>query len=219
LFDEDFDLPAQTLEPEVIEPVYSVAELIAAREEAANDSRDAALAEAEACARMMASRALATISAQLEAARAEAASIAEQSSEAIARVLLGCFAAAFPALSARHGQSEVAALLREILPTLHREPKITVRVSPHTAPTLTAELQSLDADLTARLRLVPTDAVAPGDARITWDSGAATRDAASLWTQIESILAPAGLINPAAPINPSPPASREPAAKEHEIVE
>ena len=60
-----------------------------------------------------AGRALAEIAAQIAAARAEAASIAEQSAEAIARLLLDCFAAAFPALSARHGPGEVAAVLRD----------------------------------------------------------------------------------------------------------
>jgi hypothetical protein len=60
---------------------------------------------------------------------------------------------------------------------------------------MTEEIHSLDADLAARVRLIPTDAMAAGDARVTWDNGAATRDAVSLWSQIESILAPAGLLN------------------------
>src|SRR5436305_1056752 len=122
LFDEDFDLPSKPPEPEVIEPVFTAAELLAAREEAAQDSRDRAIAEAEASVQVAASRALAAIAAQITAARDEAASIAEQSAEAIARLLLGCFATAFPALSARHGAGEVATVLHEILPALHREP-------------------------------------------------------------------------------------------------
>ena len=48
LFDEDFDLPPRSAEPEVIEPAYSAAELAAAREEAAQEGRDRALAEADA---------------------------------------------------------------------------------------------------------------------------------------------------------------------------
>jgi flagellar biosynthesis/type III secretory pathway protein FliH len=110
-------------------------------------------------------------------------------------------------LSARHGPGEVAAVLREILPALHNEPKITVRINPYLIPAITEELLSLDADLVARMRLIPTDNVAPGDVRVTWENGAATRDAASLWTQIASILAPAGLLN------------LEQTAKEHELVE
>jgi len=207
LFDEDFDQPAKPLEPEVIAPVFTAAELLAAREEAAQDGRDRAIAEAEGSARIASSRALAEIAKQFTAAQEEAASIAEQSAEAIARLLLDCFATAFPALSARHGPGELAGVLREILPALHREPKITVRINPLLVPAMTEELHSLDADLVARVRLIPADSVAVGDARITWENGAATRDAASLWRQIESVLAPAGLLN------------LEPTAKEPELVE
>jgi flagellar biosynthesis/type III secretory pathway protein FliH len=195
LFDEDFDVPATAPEPEVILPVFSAAELMAAREEAAQASRDIALAEADTTERAMAGRTLTRIATQIAESRLEAVSIAEQSAEAIARLLLDCFATAFPALSARHGSAELAAVLREILPALHREPQITVRISPHMIAAMTDEIRSLDADLLARVRLIPTDAVAPGDARITWENGAATRDASALWGQIENILAPAGLLN------------------------
>ena len=80
------------------------------------------------------------IAEQLAAARAEAAAVAEQSSEAIARLLLDCFATAFPALSARHGASEVAAVMHLVLPALHREPKITVRINPHLIAAMTEEI-------------------------------------------------------------------------------
>jgi flagellar biosynthesis/type III secretory pathway protein FliH len=207
LFDEDFDLPAKPPEPEVIEPVFTAAELLAAREQAAQESHDRAIAEAEGSARITASRSLAEIAAQITLARDDAVAVAEQSAEAIARLLLDCFATAFPALSARHGPGELAAVLREILPALHREPKITVRINPGLVPVITEELRSLDADLAAHVRLIPADNVAVGDARITWENGTATRDAASLWRQIENVLAPAGLLN------------LEPTTKEHELGE
>jgi flagellar biosynthesis/type III secretory pathway protein FliH len=207
LFDEDFDLPPPPPEPEVIQPVFTAAELMAARDEAARDSHDSALAEAAGSARALMGRALAEIAAQIAAARAEAASIAEQSAEAIARLLLDCFATAFPALSARHGAGELAAMLREILPALHREPKITVRINPHLIAPMTEEIHALDAELATHVRLIPTDAMAPGDARVTWENGAATRSSVALWEQIEGILAPAGLLN------------AKQTVKEHELVE
>ena len=165
------------------------------RSAAAAPTRAGALAEAEASVTRTASQALTVIAEQIAAARTEVASIAEQASEAIARLLIDCFAAAFPALSARHGPEEAAAVLRHLLPALHREPKITVRVSPLILEAMTKEITVLDPDLADHIRLIPTDAMAPGDARVTWEHGAATRDTASLWTQIESILAPVGLLN------------------------
>jgi flagellar biosynthesis/type III secretory pathway protein FliH len=197
LFDEDFDLPAQPYvgpEPEVIEPLFTFAELQAAREEVAHESREAALGEAHASTTAAAGQALTAIAGQLVAARAGADAVAEQSADAIARLLLACFAAAFPALSARHGAAETAALLREILPALRHEPMIVIRVSPHVAPEMIKEIQEFDADLAAHVQVVPTDALPIGDAQVNWHNGAARRDAASLWRQIEQILAPAGLL-------------------------
>jgi hypothetical protein len=195
LFDEDFDIPPPSSEPEVIEPLFTAAELHAARDEAARESRDATLAEIDATGRAATGLALTEIARQITAARADIVSNAEQSSEAIARLLVNCFATALPALGARHGPAEVVAVLRQILPVLHREPRISIRVNPHLVETLTKEFHSADADLAARLRLIPTDAVALGDARIDWENGSATRDTAALWTQIENILAPAGLLH------------------------
>ena len=75
------------------------------------------------------------------------------------------------------------------------ETKITVRVNPHILEDVTAELRILDPDLAARVHLVPTDAMPRGDARIAWENGAAARDTASLWSQIESILTGIGPLN------------------------
>jgi flagellar biosynthesis/type III secretory pathway protein FliH len=228
LFD-DFDVPAPSPEPEVIEPMFTGTELIAAREEAEQAGRAAALAEIDASMRAASRLALTEITEQINAARAEVALIAEQSAEALTRLLLGCFATAFPALSDRHGPAETAAVLREILPALHHEPKITVRVNPLLVQALTEEFLSFDSDLAARLRLVPTAAVALGDARIAWENGAATRDTASLWKRIEAVLAPAGLLKPADAPGPAEPGREpphrakpldtSPTAKEHDLVE
>src|ERR1700722_18674818 len=99
LFGEDFDLPPRQSEPEEILPVFSAAELMAARDEATQEGREIATAEAELSMRAASSRGLAEIATQISAARAEAATMAEESAEAIARLLFGCFATALPALS------------------------------------------------------------------------------------------------------------------------
>src|SRR3954465_9276162 len=88
LFGEDFDLPPPPPEPEIIEPVFTEAELIAAREQAARESRGAALAEADTSTRAVSGAALNEIARQLTGARDAAALISEQSAEATARLLL-----------------------------------------------------------------------------------------------------------------------------------
>ena len=55
----------------------------------------------------------------------------------------------------------------------------------------------LDPELSPRVRLVPTDAVAFGDVRIDWQDGTAQRDAGSMWRTVRGILVGADLLEPA----------------------
>ena len=43
-------------------------------------------------------------------------------------------------------------------------------------------------------RLSHANAMPPGDVRIAWRNGSATRDAAELWRQVAAVLMPAGLL-------------------------
>ena len=69
--------------------------------------------------------------------------MAEQSAEAIARLLLGCFATAFPALGARHGATEATAVMRAFCRPASRTQDYRPGQSASVSP-MTEELQSLD---------------------------------------------------------------------------
>ncbi|MEJ0016100.1 MAG: hypothetical protein WDN25_05945 [Acetobacteraceae bacterium] len=112
LFAEDFDRPEAVLDPEVIEPVFSAAELTAAREAAWRDGHEAGLKEAaqgNAAALQLSVR---TIGEQFAVECAAAHAHAEAAAGAIARLLLDSLAAAFPTLCAQHGNAEVRSLVR-----------------------------------------------------------------------------------------------------------
>lgn len=194
LFTEDFDVPEVAPGPMVVEPALSADDLIAAREAAWNDGHAAGLRDAEASDAATTRQTITAIAEQLIAERDAAAARAEQSAEAIARLLLDSLAAAFPALCARHGDAEVRAIIRAVLPALSQEPAVTVRAHPRTARSVAQEITRLDPDLTAHVETIECDAMPPGDVRISWRSGAATRDAAALWQQVAAVLAPAGLL-------------------------
>jgi len=129
-----------------------------------------------------------------EASKA-AADVTEQAVEAVARLLMDSLATLFPALCARHGEAELCALIRTILPAMAQEPALTVRVNPMHTPALMRELDRLDPDLVERVRLVPVEAIAAGDIRVTWRDGAAVRDTAELWQQVHEVLGSAGLLS------------------------
>lgn len=194
LFAEDFDRPETAPQPEAVDPVFSANELAAEREVAWHAGHEAGLRDAVASDAAAARQALGAFAEQFAAACAAAAARAEESAEAIARLLLDGLAAAFPALCARYGDAEVRAIVRKVLPALTQEPTITVRAHPRTAKAAAQEIARLDPDLAARVQPVECDEMPPGDVRIAWRNGTAMRDAAALWQQVAAILAPAGLL-------------------------
>ena len=197
LFAEDFDLPPvpdAPPEPEVIEPTFSATELEVVRTETWQAARADTLSEAAAADHAVIRQTVAAISAQLVTAREAANQVATQSAEAIARLLLDGLALALPALCARYGDGEVAAVIGAVLPALAQEPAITVRVNPLHALAVKRDIERLDPDLASRTRIAPVEDMAPGDVRVVWRNGSATRDTAALWDQVAEALGTVGLL-------------------------
>lgn len=209
LFAEDFDLQVGVTvldppaEPEVIAPGITSEAVETAREQAYAEGYSRGLSQAAQDRAEIAGQLLAGIAQSLADAEAAARDAAEVSATAVAELLINSLAALFPTLCARHGAGEVAALARTVLPALDREPRISLRVSPHVLPELEGELARLDPELRARITVIPTDAIAPGDIRIAWQDGAAGRDGATLWAQIAATLAEYGLAAPEIPTGES----------------
>jgi flagellar assembly protein FliH len=208
LFAEEFDAqsgitvldpPEPPDEPETIAPSFTQEALETAREAAYAEGYSRGLSQAAQDRAEIGGQLLAGIAQRLADAEAAAREAAEASALAVAELLINTLAALFPTLCARHGAGEVAALARTVLPALDREPRISLRVSPHVLPELEAELARLDPELRARIAVIATDAVAPGDIRIAWQDGGARRDGAALWAQIAATLAEYGLAAPELP--------------------
>jgi hypothetical protein len=114
--------------------------------------------------------------------------------------LLESLAATFPALCASHGDAEVRAIVRTVLPALSQEQVITVRAHSRTLAALTQEIARVQPDLAADVQTVECDAMQLGDVLIAWRNGSAVRDAAVLWEQVAAVLVPAGLLQTEAAI-------------------
>ncbi len=198
LYAEDFDdeNQAETAashpapEPEVIEPVFTAAELEAARA----DARAIGRAEAERGVAASRLQVLQLIASGMTEAREEAHHIAEQAAEAVARCTLTSLAACLPALCAQHGADELRALIRVVLPALTNEPRITVKLHPHMVAVVRDEIASLEIEAADRITLQPSEAIAPGDARVGWSDGSAGRHAARAQAAVENALAVLGLL-------------------------
>ncbi len=198
LFAEDFDAveivpppePEITPEPEMIEPILTAADL----EDARAEGRAAGRAEIEHGLAATRVQMLGLIARGMEDARAASAQVSEAATEAVARTMLSALAACLPALCARHGETELRALVRGLLPSLVNEPRITIRINPLMMQAMTGELTALDAELAERVVLIPAEQMPPGDARLSWQDGSAVRDARQVRIAVEDSLAALGLL-------------------------
>ncbi len=199
LFAEDFDdatgvtVIEAPAEPEVIAPVFSAADLESAHARAYADGRAAGLGEAAATHDHAAREALADIARALETAGAELAGLAADHADEVARLLLDTLMTLLPATCARHAEAEVRAVARAVLPALQREAAVTVRAHPRTAGAIAEEIERLDPELAARIRLLPADHLAASDIRIGWADGGAVRDTDAAWREIAEVLEQSGL--------------------------
>lgn len=196
LFDEDFDAPAPS-DLEVIAPpaaALTQADLAAAREGGIAEGRVAASAERAVAAETLAAAADALVR-ELACLRDAMRAAAEENATAIARLLLDTLATLFPALCARHAQTELRAVVAALMPGLAREPEIVIRVAPALVDALAQEVARACPDDSHRVRIVADISVPLGDVRLRWQDGAAKRDAAALWKAVAEVLAPSGLLS------------------------
>jgi hypothetical protein len=198
LYAEDFDdtgdhgaaAPDPVPEPEIIEPVFTAAELDAARAEASL----AGQADAERGLAGSRTQLLARVASTIEEACAGAREVAEQAAEGVARCMLGALAACLPSLCEQHGAAELRAFVRTLLPALTDEPRVIVRINPAMMAMMQSEIGSLDDEVAERVQLLATEAVPPGDARVTWGEGSAVRDTSRARAAFEVGLAELGLL-------------------------
>jgi hypothetical protein len=126
-----------------------------------------------------------------EVARAHAETVADS----VARVALGAVAALLPAACAKHGKAEVAALAGAILPGLIHAPHVAIRIHPAAADVLAPVIARLDPDMQGRVVIVPTETLAAGDLRISWQDGQASSDVEAVARAIGATFARFGLID------------------------
>jgi flagellar assembly protein FliH len=199
LFADDFDAPPPPRPVPALEqlpppPSYGQDALDAAVARAQAEGHAQGLADAAAATEARVAEALATIAERLADAAGSAAHVTDKSADVIARLVLGAVLAGYPLLGGRHGLDEVRWLVRRTLPGLLKEPRVTFHVHPSMVSAIGDVLAAVRHDERQHMTIERSDAIPPGDARISWPFGAAVRDMADTVRAIEEMLRPYGLL-------------------------
>lgn len=139
--------------------------------------------------------ALSALASNLTQARADAARHAEAVADSIARTVLTILAGLLPDLSRNHGDAEVRALLKHLVPILAPGLRLVIRVHPDLVDILAQDVATLDDTLLPHIELRPAN-LQPGDVRLAWEDGSLTRDAAAMVAAVHDSLKDCGLTVP-----------------------
>ena len=203
LFAEDFDEPApptpepvETPEPapEIQEPVFSLADLQQARADAIEAEREAVRLEQIDAQQMALRLALADIGHAMEGARQAAGQLAEAHAQATAGLIMTLLRTMLPTMCERYGEAEVRALLKVLQPALRSEPVVTIQLHPITHAAIAHDLDVMRLALPGDVRVTGNEALLPGDVRLHWQDGAASRDTAALLHGIDAAFDAAGFV-------------------------
>lgn len=166
------------------EPSFTTSEMDAARADGYADGHAAGLAEAAASYAAATLEAVRHISALLTTAQGEAARVTDAAATAGSAALVAALNAVMPELIQRSALGETTAMLRHVAPALSREPQLRIDVPPPIADGVRAALQDLPPALLNAVEVVGAETMAPGDARISWAAGRATRQPAEVWRRV-----------------------------------
>ncbi len=210
LFIEDFDQIDDIADPAPAAPV-AAALLDEAYARGVADGVARRQAEDDAAARLLAER----CTEEFRRAEDSLGEMADHAADQLARLMFGVLESLVPEICAACGPAEISALTRTLLPQLRSEPRIRIRLNPHDAPGVLAQMDVLNDDVRDRVVVTQTDAVARGDIRVTWQDGEMLRDTAAIWQQVADALCQFGFLDAAA----AKPASVQGRGRTQQVVE
>jgi flagellar assembly protein FliH len=192
LFDVSFDQPEPPEgAPRPAEPVFSQADLDAARGEGFALGRAAALAEAAAATEARIAAALEALQRgieQLNAAREEMCRATERAALELMREVLR---QAVPALCRKEAFSELEALVARCFAEAFTEPRLVLRVNDALFDAMQSRIGTLSqtTGFTGKVVLLADETLSLEGGRIEWADGGAERDPLRLMTEIDAALA------------------------------
>lgn len=201
LYAEDFDDPGILPDAPVVPlaPSFSLADLEAAQADACRSAVSAARSEWEASASNLRASSLDRVAASVAAAQEGARLSVEEAAIETAKAMLSLLTGLLPHLCRLHGDVEVRALLRVLLPQLTQQPRIVVRVHPAVLDGVREDLRRLDSEIAAVVSVSALETLARGDARVGWTNGELRRDGDAIAGALRAGLAELGLLEPPHP--------------------
>ena len=195
-FDVSFDAPllaehqAEEATVEEAEPTFSLNDLEEAREGGFEDGRQAALeASADGIEKRIAGaiEAIATKLAHVDVCKASADGQTQALSVDLLRRITQKL---LPVAAEKYGLEEIEQVLKECLPLITGDAKLSLRINDKVAPEVERRLNDIIQinALLVKVNIIPDVNLGPSDCIVNWGDGGAERDYDSIWVEIDTIL-------------------------------
>ncbi|MGF1630233.1 MAG: hypothetical protein ACFCUT_12245 [Kiloniellaceae bacterium] len=201
LFDTNFDAEqsakakaaaaAQAAVEEPPAPTFGEEELEAARRAAFAEGQAAGFADAEASHAKRLALAVESLPPLFAQLAQEAAAETDERRRDTLDAALTVVRKLFPQLARRNGLEEAHAVIEQCLERLRDEPRVVIRCADEDLDALRVQIEQSAAKggYEGKLVFLADERLAPGDLRVEWADGGAERDQASLWKEIDAVIA------------------------------
>jgi len=193
LYAEDFsDLRGAAKPAKTLAPSFNDEDLRAARAEGFAAGMEAARSDQTATLAALRQACLQSLEEEFSRQRGALLALGEERAHEIAEVLCAMLAASLPEFCASHGETEIAALMRKIVPGLHPAAHLKVKVHPSIKEEFADDLAVFEVFETKPI--IEGDAkLGVGDVKMIWENGRAMRDTATIIAEVRATLTAFGL--------------------------
>jgi flagellar assembly protein FliH len=195
-FDVSFDAPllakhsAEEAAVEEAQPTFSLNDLEEAREEGFADGRQAALEASTDGIEERIAGAIEAIAAKLAHVDVCEASANGKTQALSVDLLRRITQKLLPVAAEKYGLEEIEQVLKECLPLITGDAKLSLRINDKVAPEVERRLNDIIQinALLVRVNIIPDINLGPSDCIVNWGDGGAERDYDSIWGEIDTIL-------------------------------
>ncbi len=195
-FDVSFDAPflaehqAEEATVEEAEPTFSLNDLEEAREGGFADGRQAALEASTDSIEERIAGAIEAIAAKLAHVDVCEASANGKTQALSIDLLRRITQKLLPVAAEKYGLEEIEQVLKECLPLITGDAKLSLRINDKVAPEVERRLNDIIQinALLVKVNIIPDVNLGPSDCIVNWGDGGAERDYDSIWVEIDTIL-------------------------------
>ena len=170
---------------------FTKAQMDAARAEGHIAGHTSALEEADTAREHYIADAMNLIATGLDDLQAQQDAANKHTADLAMRMVFGVVQRVLPEHTQRHAIENIEIFVRQVLPLTMNEPTLSVRAHAMIAPDLEARLKEIFT-LTAfqgTYTMIPDYELQPGDCKLEWAGGGASRDEGRIWADIREIIA------------------------------